>query len=137
VKYTIISMFLIDQSEEHQTSTLKGQGQSTTSCNSTNENVYCPNGNFQSFTEPCNRKYCPIARRMSSIALSTDNCPSKCQCFDARDKNHLFNKVCIQTANFIGEDFSKYCDENAEICKKYVTTKNKFSQCIVSGTRST
>ena len=109
---------------------------STTPCNSTNENINCPNGNFQSFTEPCNMT-CPIARRTSSIALSTDNCPDKGKCFDAKDKHHAFNKVCIQTANLSGENFTKYCGTaNAEICKSNVTTKNEFTQCIVSGSTS-
>ena len=109
---------------------------STTPCNNTNENVHCPNGNFQSWTEPCNRT-CPIARFTSTIALSTENCADKDQCFDAKDKHHFFNNVCSQTANFMGENFTKYCGtENAEICKNNVTTKNKFSQCIVSGSAS-
>ena len=107
---------------------------STTPCNSTNENVHCPNGNFQSFTEPCNMT-CPIASISNTIALSTDICPDD-QCFDAKDKHHRFNKVCIQTAKS-GEDFVKYCGtQTAEICKKNVTTKNEYSQCIVSGSNS-
>ena len=102
---------------------------STTPCNSTNENINCPNGNFQSWTEPCNMT-CPIARRTSTIALSTDNCPDKGHCFDAKDKHHRFNKLCSQS----GENFTKYCGtENAEICNNNVTTKNEFTQCIVSG----
>ena len=106
---------------------------STAPCNSTTENVHCPNGNFQSFTEPCNMT-CPIARFTSTIALSTEKCTDKGQCFDAKDKHHKFNKMCIQTANLSGEDFAKYCGtENVEICKNDVTTINKFSQCIVSG----
>ena len=108
----------------------------TTPCNRPNENVHCPNGNFQSFTEPCNMT-CPITSFISSIALSTEKCPDKGQCFDAKDKHHYFNKVCIQTANFTGDNFAKYCDNtNAEICKKNVTTKNEFNQCIVSGSTS-
>ena len=80
---------------------------------------------------------CPIAIRTSTIALSTENCPDKDQCFDAKDKHHFFNKVCSQTANLMGENFTKYCGtQNAEICKNNVTTKNKFSQCIVSGSTS-
>ena len=80
---------------------------------------------------------CPIAKLISSIALSTDTCPDKGQCFDAKDKHQVFNKVCIQTANLTGEDFVKYCGtEITEICKKNVTTKNEFSQCIVSGSNS-
>ena len=95
--------------------------------------MHCPNGNFQSFTESCNMT-CPITRFFNSIALSTEKCPDKGQCFDAKDKYYSFNKVCIQTANLTGEDFAKYCGtENVEICKDDVTTKNKFSQCIVSG----
>ena len=109
---------------------------STTPCNSTNENVYCLDGNFKSFTEPCNMN-CPIARRTSSIALSTENCPDKGQCFDVKDKHHFFNRVCIQTANLSGENFTKYCDDtNAEICNNNVTTKNEFTQFIVSGSTS-
>ena len=109
---------------------------STTPCRSTNENVHCPNGNFQSLTEPCNMT-CPIARFTSTIALSTENCADKDQCFDAKDKHHFINKVCSQTANFMGENFTKYCGTlNAEICKNTVTTNNKFSQCIVSGSNT-
>ena len=80
---------------------------------------------------------CPIARATSSIALSTEKCPNKGQCFDPKDKHHRFNKVCIQTANFTGDNFVKYCGtQNTEICKKNVTTKNEFTQCIVSGSTS-
>lgn len=80
---------------------------------------------------------CPIARITSTIALSTENCPDKGKCFDAKDKHHAFNKVCIQTANLSGENFTKYCGTaNEEICMNNVTTKNKFSQCIVSGSTS-
>ena len=98
--------------------------------------MHCPNGNFQSWTEPCNRTY-PIARLSSTIALSTDNCPNKDQCFDAKDKHHHFNKVCIQTANLTGDDFAKYCDDTyAKICNNNVNTKNEFTQCIVAGSTS-
>ena len=81
---------------------------------------------------------CPIARITSSIAISTEKCPDKGQCFDAKDKRHYFNKVCIQTgANLAGENFVKYCGtQNTVICKKNVTTKNEFTQCIVSGSNS-
>ena len=100
------------------------------------KNVNCPNGNFHSFTEPCNMT-CPIAKVTSSIALSTEKCPNKGQCFDARDKRQIFNEVCIHTAKLSGEDFAKYCGTvQAEICKNNVTTKNKFSQCIVSGSNN-
>ena len=80
---------------------------------------------------------CPIAQITSSIALSTENCPDN-QCFDAMDKHHQFNKVCIQTAIFNEENFDRYCrtDTNAQICKNYVTTKNEFSQFINSGSVS-
>ena len=109
---------------------------STTPCNSTTENVHCPNGNFQSFTEPCNMT-CPIGRFISSIALSTEKCTDKGQCSDAKDKHHRFNKVCIQTKNLTQEDFVNYCGtENTEICKMNVSTKNEYSQCIVSGLNS-
>ena len=108
---------------------------STTSCNSTNEKVDCPDGKFQSFTEPCNGT-CPIARRFGTISLSSENCSDKEQCFDAKDKHHYFNKVCIQTANLFGEDFAKYCTENAKICNNNVNTKNEFTQCIVAGSTS-
>ena len=80
---------------------------------------------------------CPISKTTSTIALSTEKCPDKGQCFDAKNKHHRFNKVCIQTANFTGEDFVKYCGtQNTEICENNVTTKNEFKQCIVSGSNT-
>ena len=113
---------------------------STGPCNITNENehIHCPNGNVLSYNEPCN-KTCPIANSTSTIALSTEKCPYKSQCFYAKNHNNnkYYNKVCIQTAKLSGENFTKYCgNRNPEICKNNVTTKNEFSQCILPGSNS-
>ena len=95
-------------------------------------NANCPNGNFLSITEPCNMT-CPIAKQTSRIAISSEKCPDKGQCFHAKDEHHLFNTVCTGPENLSGDIFTKYCaTKNAKICKNYVTTKNKFSQCFVS-----
>ena len=107
-----------------------------TPCYSLYEYVHCPNGNFQSLPGLCNMT-CPIAKTTSSIALSTYNCSDKGHCFDAKDKHHLFNKVCLQTVNISEDNFTRYCGtRNAEICNKNVTTKNEFSQCIVTASTS-
>ena len=108
---------------------------STGPCNITKEHINCPNGIKKDHNEPCN-KTCPIAKSTSTVALSTEKCPDKGQCFYDKYKQG-FIKVCIQTAKLSGGNFTKYCGtKNPEICKNNVTTKNEFSQCILPGSNS-